>query len=252
MGPVHPAIPLKNSARMRRGWSHSRRFGRETAKSDSSLYLVKKNSSALCMLSKLGYTDPKLTFFDTDRGNEVDEWAKVLFLPVLYHHGGWTRPNSISILAWPKYIYAWCCLRAQKSPTVFHPYGFPTNLERIWIEFPKSWSEQKRTGLQFELGKILFDQCSRVSSARVFFYWKTDYIVPRVGWIKEIISYAGIIHVVYFRWEGSKMHQGVQTKVCEVNRSSMDWPNWTQQTALGASVGLWKTSGAGPTGFLLK
>ena len=97
---------------------------------------------------------------------------------------GSTRPNSISILAWPKYIYAWCCLRAQKSPTVFHPYGFPTNLERSWIEFPKSWSEQKRTGLQFELGKILFDQCSRVSSARVFFYWKTDYIVPWVGWIK--------------------------------------------------------------------
>ena len=192
------------------------------------------------MLAKLGYTDPKLTFFATDRGNEVDEWAKVLFLSFLYHYVGSTRPNSISILAWPKYIYAWCCLRAQKSPTVFHPYGFPTNLERSWIEFPKSWSEQKGTGLRFELGKILFDQCSSVSSARVFFYWKTDYIVPWVGWIKEIISYTGIIHVVYFRWEGSKMHQGAQNKVCEVNRSSMDWPNLNTADSVGRVCGLVK------------
>ena len=41
-----------------------------------------------------------------------------------------------------------------------------------------------------------------------------------------------IIQVVYFRWERNKMHHGAQTKVCEVNRSSMGWPNWTQETVL--------------------
>ena len=151
-----------------------------------------------------------------------------------------------SILAWPKYIYAWWCLRskiANSIPTIRIP-------DKSWKKL--NWISQVLKRTKKELGKILFDQCSRVSSARVFFFWKTDYIVPWVGWINEILSYTGIIHVVYFRWEGSKMHQGAQTKVCEVNRSSMDWPNWTQQTALGASVGLWKTSGAGPTGFLLK
>ena len=28
-----------------------------------------------------------------------------------------------------------------------------------------------------------------IRTARVFFYWKTDYIVPWVGWIREILSY---------------------------------------------------------------
>ena len=116
-GPCAPDDSVeKTRRRWGRGWSHSRRFGRETAKSDPSGYLVKKNSSALCMSANLGYTDPKLIFLDTDRGNEVEEWAKVLFLSlVLYYHGGWTRPNSISILAWPKYIYVWWCLRSIKK-----------------------------------------------------------------------------------------------------------------------------------------
>ena len=47
-------------------------------------------------------------------------------------------------------IYLRMVIFTLKSRQQFHPYGFPTNLERSWIEFSKSWSERKRTGLQFE------------------------------------------------------------------------------------------------------
>ena len=89
-----------------------------------------------------------------------DEWAKVLFLSVLYHHGGWTRPNSISILAWPKYIYAWWCLCskiANSIPTIWIPdKSWKTlnwisqvlkrtkkNWPAVWIRKNSVWSVQQ-------------------------------------------------------------------------------------------------------------
>ena len=77
-GPVHQTIPLqkKNSTKMRTRVVSLQTLRRETAKSDPSVYSVKKNSSALCMSANLGYTDPKLIFLDTDRGNDVEERAK--------------------------------------------------------------------------------------------------------------------------------------------------------------------------------
>ena len=94
-----------------------------------------------CMSANLGSTNPKLTLLDTDRWNEVEELAKVLFLSVLYYHGGSTRPNSISILVWPKYIYAcWClCSKITNSiPSIRIP-------DKSWkkLNFPSPKANKK-------------------------------------------------------------------------------------------------------------
>ena len=141
-GPCAPDNSVeKTRRRWGRGWSHSRRFGKETAKSDSSLYLVKKNSSVLCMLAKLGYTDPKLTFFDTDRGNEVMNEQRCCFYQFCTITEVEQGPTAFRFLRGQN-IFTHGDVYAQTSPTVFQPYGFLTNFERRWIEFLKSWSEQ--------------------------------------------------------------------------------------------------------------
>ena len=136
----------------------------------------------------MSVTDPRLTIFDTNRGNGAEWWVSVLFFSFPYSHfPNWTKLTTSQFVR-SQNIFTHRDVYASNSSTEFPLYGFQTNLESDWALWAtclsgifQSWSEQsKRKVHDLNLEKILFTSWSGVSLSKVlyeqleswFVYWK--------------------------------------------------------------------------------
>ena len=132
--PVHKTIPIKNSAKTRKTMDSLQTLLKRGRKIESLRIFRKEEhfSRALCTPANLACTDPKLTNRYRPR-NEVERSVSASFhqfCPITEVEYGPQHFNScvVDILTHGD-VYA------PKSPTVFQPWGFPTNLGRNWIYF---------------------------------------------------------------------------------------------------------------------